>query len=125
MSAPRYRVTGYWYIYKLDPDHWPVKGTNTVKAVLLARDQDLKDQFCQLIDVELETKYLKGKNFHRSYVDQDLGRSYLALHQADEVNPAGYNLCPFPVFAQQGNSLVDGPGIEVLNMLPPRPMLGE
>ena len=73
MSAPRYRVTGYWHIYKLDPDYWPVKGTNTISAVLLARDPDLKDQFCQLIDVELETKYLKGKNFHRSYVDQDLG----------------------------------------------------
>jgi hypothetical protein len=26
-----------------------------------------------LRDVELETKYLMGKNFHRSFVDADLG----------------------------------------------------
>ena len=73
MSAPRYRVSGYWHIYKLDRDHWPVKGVNTITVSLLKRDSDLRDQYCDLIDVELETKYLKGKNFHRSYVDQDLG----------------------------------------------------
>jgi len=74
MSAPRYRIMGgYWHIYKLDRGHWPVKGTNTITVALLERDSDLKEQHCQLMDVELETKYLKGKNFHRSFVDQDLG----------------------------------------------------
>ena len=74
MSAPRHRIMGgYWHIYKLDRDHWPVKGINTITVALLQRDSDVKGQHCDLIDVELETKYLKGKNFHRSYVDQDLG----------------------------------------------------
>ena len=37
------------------------------------RDGDLDEQFCTVTDVELEIKYLKGKNFHRSYVAADLG----------------------------------------------------
>ena len=74
MDGPRYRVMGgYWYIFKLDSEYWPVKGENRIEVTLLARDADIEQQHCTLRDVELETKYLKGKNFHRSYVDPDLG----------------------------------------------------
>ena len=74
MDGPRYRVVGgYWYIFKLDPEHWPLKGKNIIQLELLCRDADIAEAFCTLRDVELETKYLKGKNFHRAYVDPDLG----------------------------------------------------
>jgi len=73
MSAPRYRVNNcYWYIFKLDREHWPVQGTNTVEVTLLERDPDVSPQV-YLRDVEMEIKYLMGKNFHRGFVDQDLG----------------------------------------------------
>ena len=74
MDGPRYRVMGgYWHIYRLEVEHWPRKGSNALQVVLRARDGDLDEQFCTVTDVELEIKYLKGKNFHRSYVDADLG----------------------------------------------------
>lgn len=38
MSAPRYRVRGYWYVFRLDREHWPVKGTNSLEVTLLERD---------------------------------------------------------------------------------------
>jgi hypothetical protein len=72
MAAPRYRVFGYWFIYKLDSDHWPRKGHNTVEVTLNERDPDVTPQI-ELRDVELEVKYLMGKNFHRGLVDPDLG----------------------------------------------------
>ena len=72
MSSPRYRVRGYWYVFRLDREHWPVKGHNTVEVTLLERDPDVTPQV-QLRDVELEIKYLMGKNFHRDFVDPDLG----------------------------------------------------
>ena len=76
MNAPRYRVFGYWYIFRLGPEHWPVQGRNTVKVTLKRRDPDVTVPF-QLRDVELETKYLLGKNFYRgpSFEDPDLGPS--------------------------------------------------
>ena len=74
MDGPRYRVMGgYWHIFKLDAAHWPVRGKNRIEVKLLERDADLADPFCTLTDVELETKYLKGRNSHRAYVDPDLG----------------------------------------------------
>ena len=74
MDAPRYRVMGgYWHIYKLGADCWPKKGDNRLQVVLLARDADIRSQLCTVTDVELEIKYLKGKNFHRSFIDPDLG----------------------------------------------------
>ena len=74
MDGPRYRVMGgYWHIFKLDAAHWPVRGKNRIEVMLLERDADLADPYCTLTDVELETKYLKGRNFHRAYVDPDLG----------------------------------------------------
>ena len=72
MSSPRYRIFGYWFIFRLDSEHWPQKGNNTLEITLLERDPDVTTQI-QVRNVELEIKYLMGKNFHRGYVDPDLG----------------------------------------------------
>jgi hypothetical protein len=72
MGAPRYRVGGYWYIYKLTREYWPTAGDNEL-AVTVHRGDAVVAEELVLRDVELETKYLKGKNFHRSFVDPDLG----------------------------------------------------
>ncbi len=71
MRAPRYRVFGYWFIYRLDPEHWPVQGKNRVEVTLLHRDSDIIPAL-NLRDVELEIKYLAGKNFARGQ-DPDVG----------------------------------------------------
>ena len=74
MEAPRYRVMGgYWYVFRLEEPQWPVKGNNEIEVMLLARDADIEERHAILRDIELETKYLKGKNFHRSFSDPDLG----------------------------------------------------
>ena len=72
MSAPRYRTgSGYWYAFSLDAKHWPRPGDNQLEIELLRRDaQALPDIFVR--DVELDIKYLMGRNFHRGQ-DQDLG----------------------------------------------------
>ncbi len=72
MSSPRYRIFGYWFIFKLDRDHWPRTGENEFEVNLHQRDEVAIPDII-LRDVELEIKYLKGKNFHRSFVDPDLG----------------------------------------------------
>ncbi len=74
-SAPRDRVMGgYWFIFHLTPEYWPTKGNNEIEISLLKKDSDLSDQIiCTVIDIELETKYLKGKNFHREFSDLELG----------------------------------------------------
>lgn len=72
MSAPRYRTgSGYWFIYRLDQAHWPNRGDNVIEVTLTRRDPELSSQIF-IRDVELETKYLMGKNFHRGQ-DVDLG----------------------------------------------------
>ena len=72
MSSPRYRVFGYWFVFRLDAEHWPQQGENSLEVTLLERDPDVTPQVV-VRDVELETKYLMGKSFHRGYVDPDLG----------------------------------------------------
>ena len=72
MSAPRYRVFGYWFVFKLDRAHWPGRGENELEVILNYRDPVALPALI-LRDVELEIKYLMGKNFHRSFVDPDLG----------------------------------------------------
>jgi hypothetical protein len=72
MSAPRYRMFGQWYVFRLDKARWPVKGSNTLEVTLLKRDPDVIPT-AAVRDVELETRYLTGKNFHRGFVDLDLG----------------------------------------------------
>ena len=73
MNAPRNR-TGptYWFVFRLEPETWPVKGQNILTATLNARDEHLLGEV-QLRDLELEIKYLLGHSFHRDYVDPDLG----------------------------------------------------
>jgi hypothetical protein len=72
MSAPRCRTgSGYWFVYKLDVPHWPKSGENILEVELLQRDPDVTPQIF-LRDVELEIKYLMGKNFHRGQ-DVELG----------------------------------------------------
>ena len=76
MSAPRYRVGGYWFIFKLDRDHWPRKGRNTLEVTMLHRDPEAVPPVV-MRDVELETKYLMGRNYHRGE-DPDLGEVDIA-----------------------------------------------
>ena len=73
MSAPRYRTgSGYWFVFDLDRELWPVQGRNRIEVTLTERDPGVKPQIL-LRDVELQTKYLKGKFYNRSFVDADLG----------------------------------------------------
>ena len=74
MSGPRYRVMGgYWYVFRLDPDHWPAAGENVIRVTLNERDPDVLGDSCVLRDVELEVKYLMGRGFPKGFVDPDLG----------------------------------------------------
>ena len=72
MTAPRYRVFGYWYVFRLDREHWPVKGRNELEIELMERDPDVTP-LINVRDVELDIKYLMGKSYHRGFVDADLG----------------------------------------------------
>ncbi len=73
MSAPRYRTgSGYWFVFRLDGDTWPVCGDNAVTVELVERDSAVAPTIF-LRDVELEVRYLKGRHFHRAFVDPDLG----------------------------------------------------
>lgn len=72
MRAPRYRTgIGYWFVYKLPSGHWPAKGNNTLEVTLTERDSAAVPEV-YLRDVELEIKYLMGKNFNRGDGGQDL-----------------------------------------------------
>ena len=73
MTSPRYRINNsYWFIFRLDAEHWPQQGENTLEVTLLERDPDVTPEV-RVRFVEMEVKYLMGKNFHRGYVDPDLG----------------------------------------------------
>ena len=73
MSAPRYRVgSGYWFIYDLDEEDWPVRGDNTLEITHDVVDKVPLEQTL-VRDVELDVRYLMGKNYHRSLVDDELG----------------------------------------------------
>ena len=72
MESPRHRIFGYWYVFKLPNEFWPSKGKNTLEITNLKRDEDIV-HLPELRDVEFEIKYLMGKNYHRSFVDEDLG----------------------------------------------------
>ena len=63
---------GYCHVFRLDREHWPVKGSNSLEVTLLERDPDVTPQI-GLRDVELDIRYLMGKNYHRGFVDADLG----------------------------------------------------
>ena len=72
MSAPRYRRTGYWYVFTLGKENWPAKGKNQITINMKKRDDGVIP-LPKVLDVELEIKYLMGKNYHRDYVDVELG----------------------------------------------------
>ena len=73
MSGPRNRSgPTYWFIFRLDRAYFPQPGENELEVTLLERDPDVLGAV-SLRDVELELKYLMGRNFHRGYVDPDLG----------------------------------------------------
>ena len=72
MKRPRFRGRGYWYIYRLERQQWPVRGRNTVEVTLLERDPDVTP-ILELHDVELEVRYLMAKNFSRGEDDPALG----------------------------------------------------
>jgi len=78
MRSPRYRVFGYWYVYDLDREHWPIRGTNDIEVTATHRDSDIVAQL-QLRDVELDVKYLMGRNFHRRD-DTELGTSDVSTY---------------------------------------------
>ena len=71
MNSPRYRVGGYWFVFRLDKAHWLEKGENTLEVTLMKRDREAAPPI-GVRDVELEIKYLMGKNYHRGQ-DPDLG----------------------------------------------------
>ena len=80
MTRPRFRAgSAYWFIFQLDPEHWPVPGINQLEIALHERDAALTMPIT-VRDVELETRYLMGKNYHRSFVDDDLGPYERASH---------------------------------------------
>ena len=73
MNVPRNRsVGGYWFIFRSERDRWPIQGKNTLEVTLLERDPDLMGEV-SIQHLELETKYLMGKNFYHGEVDPDLG----------------------------------------------------
>lgn len=74
---PRHRAgTGYWFVFSLDSEHWPVTGKNTLEVTLLERDAVALPQI-HVNDVELAIEYLRGRNAHRGsvepFVDPDIG----------------------------------------------------
>ena len=73
MNGPRRTAQGYWFVFTLDRDSWPRQGDNTLQITLLERDPDVTPPVV-VQDVELETKYLMGKNFRRGYEDPALGQ---------------------------------------------------
>ena len=56
----------------MDRAHWPVRGSNSLQVTLHQRDPEVTPQI-GVRDVELDVKYLMGKNYHRGFVDADLG----------------------------------------------------
>ena len=77
LRLPRYRAgTGYWFVFRLDSDHWPLKGENILEVTLLQRDTAAAPRI-HIHDVELVIEYLRGKNAHRGsvepFVDPDTG----------------------------------------------------
>ena len=64
--------SGYWYVFRLEREDWPVNGGNTLEVTLLERDPHVLPK-AHVHFAELETRYLMGVNFHRGFVDPDLG----------------------------------------------------
>ena len=73
MSIPENRsIGGYLFIFRPDMQNWPVKGKNDLEITLLKRDPDVITDVA-INKVEIETKYLLGRNFYHGRSDSDLG----------------------------------------------------
>ena len=73
MGLPRNRsVGGYWFIFRPEPDLWPLPGENSLEVTLLERDSGVVGDV-RVEHVELETKYMMGRNYYRVDDDPDLG----------------------------------------------------
>ena len=60
LSAPRFRShSSYWYIFRLDRDHWPLLGDNALEVILGKRDPEATP-LLWVREVELEIRYLRG-----------------------------------------------------------------
>ena len=70
MNAPRYRDFGYWFVYRLEAENWPLTGRNILQIDLLERDKVVRVPLA-LRHVELQIEYLLGKHFSRVF-DADL-----------------------------------------------------
>ncbi len=71
LKIPRFFQFGYWYVYRLDADHWPVRGLNRLEVELKQRDPQVTPRIA-VSNLELEIKYLLGKNMRRDS-ETDLG----------------------------------------------------
>ena len=71
LKVPRHFQFGYWFVYKLDPDHWPARGLNRLEVELKQRDPEVTPQIA-VSNLELEIKYLLGKHMRRDS-ETDLG----------------------------------------------------
>ena len=71
MFTPRYRVFGQWFVCHLPWELWPEPGDNEFELTLLERDPVMVQEIA-LRDVELEIRYLMGRNYHR-IPEHDLG----------------------------------------------------
>ena len=75
MTAPRFRShSSYWFVFKLDRDHWPAMGENSIEVTLHRRDPEATPPIW-VRDIELEIRYLRGKSAYRGVhnTDPDLG----------------------------------------------------
>lgn len=66
------KLRGYFFVYHLNQQTWPVQGINEVEVTLEECDPQT-DPERYVYDVELEVRYLMGKRFYRSIQDSDLG----------------------------------------------------
>jgi hypothetical protein len=71
LKVPRHFQFGYWFVYKLDPGHWPDRGLNRLEVELKQRDPEVTPQIA-VSNLELEIKYLLGKHMRRDS-ETDLG----------------------------------------------------
>ena len=75
MRGPRdKRIFSYWFIFLLNQEQWPQQGNNLVEVTLLQRDLDVTPPV-ELRDVEMEIRYLRGKNASRDRDPGALGKN--------------------------------------------------
>ena len=66
------RGWGYWLIFRPDKDNWPVQGKNYFEVTLVVRDPDVITNV-SMQALEVDIKYLLGKNYYHGRSDPDLG----------------------------------------------------